>query len=98
MAQVMPLPLTISCSSISRLVLPFWYQLTRVVLDKIQKSPETVVCACVCVCVCVHVCVSLISASLSSVSTFGTGFSRRQSVGQLVSLSVWKVYCGKMAE
>jgi len=33
-AQLMPLPLTISCSSKSRLVLSFWYQLTWVVLDK----------------------------------------------------------------
>jgi len=34
MAHLMPLPLTISCSSKSRLVLPFWYQITRVVPDK----------------------------------------------------------------
>jgi len=34
MAQLMPLPLTVSCSSKSRLVLPFWYRLTRVVPDK----------------------------------------------------------------
>jgi len=30
----LPLPLTVSCSSKSRLVLPFWYWLTRIVLDK----------------------------------------------------------------
>ena len=30
MAQLMPLPLTISCSSKSRLVLPFWHRLTQV--------------------------------------------------------------------
>ena len=36
MAQLMSLPLTVSCSSKSRLVLPFWYRLTQVVLDKIQ--------------------------------------------------------------
>jgi len=36
MAQLMPLPLTISCPSKSRLVLPFWYRLTRVVLDTVQ--------------------------------------------------------------
>ena len=47
-AQQMPLPLTISCSSKSRLVLtclvlPFWYLLTRVVLDMFQKSSKTVV-------------------------------------------------------
>jgi len=40
MAQLMPLPLTISCSTKSRLVLPFWYRLTWVVPDKI----EAVVC------------------------------------------------------
>ena len=52
-AQQMPLPLTISCSSKSRLVLsflvlPFWYLLTRVDLDIFQTSSKTVVC-CVCV-------------------------------------------------
>jgi len=38
MAQLMPMPLTVSCSSKSRLVLvlPFWYQLPQVVPDKIQ--------------------------------------------------------------
>jgi len=36
MAQLMPLPLTISCSSKFRLVLPFWCRLTWVVPDKIQ--------------------------------------------------------------
>ena len=50
-AQQMPLPLTISCSSKSRLVLtflvlPFWYLLTRVDPD-IQTSSKTVVCVCV---------------------------------------------------
>ena len=53
--QRIPLPLTISCSSKSRLVLPFlvlpfWYLLTRVVLDIFQQSSKTVVCVCVCVC------------------------------------------------
>jgi len=33
-AQLMPLPLTISSSSKSRVVLPFWYLLTQVVPDK----------------------------------------------------------------
>ena len=37
----------------SRLVLPFWYQLTLVVPDKGPLS----VCVCVCVCVCVRACV-----------------------------------------
>jgi len=48
-AQLMPLPLTISCSSKSRLaltflVLPFWYLLTQVVPDIFQKSSKMVVC------------------------------------------------------
>ena len=36
MAELMPLPLTISCSSKTnpRLVLPFWYRLTWVVPDE----------------------------------------------------------------
>jgi len=38
MAHLMSLPLTISCSRKSRLVLPFWYRLTQVVLDKIQRG------------------------------------------------------------
>jgi len=51
MAQQMPLPLTISCSSKSRLILPswffpFWYLLTRVIPDKFQKSSKTIVCVC----------------------------------------------------
>ena len=55
-AQQMPLPLTISCSSKSRLVLTFlvlafWYLLTWVVPDILQKSSKTIVCVCV-VCVC----------------------------------------------
>ena len=33
MAQLMPLPLTVSCSSKSRLVVPFWYRLNQVVPD-----------------------------------------------------------------
>jgi len=43
MAQQMPLQLIISRSSKSRLVLPFWCQLTRVVPDKFQKSCKTIV-------------------------------------------------------
>ena len=34
MAQLTPLPLTVSCLVKSRLVLSFWYWLTRVVLEK----------------------------------------------------------------
>jgi len=42
MAQLMPLPLTVSIKS--RLVSPFWYRLTRVVPDKRLLN------SCVCVC------------------------------------------------
>ena len=38
MAQKMPLTLTVSCSSKSRLVLPFWYWLTQVVPDTVQGA------------------------------------------------------------
>jgi len=46
MAQLMPLPLTVSCFSKIQIGLPFRYWLTRVVLD---KGPLN---GCVCVCVC----------------------------------------------
>jgi len=60
-AQQMPLPLTISCSSKSRLVLtvlvlPFWYLLTQVVPDIFQKCSKTVVCVCVVFSVAYFVC------------------------------------------
>jgi len=48
MAQLMPLPFTISCSSKSRLVLSFWYRLTLVAPDKIQEGRKTAVCVCYC--------------------------------------------------
>jgi len=52
MAQLMALPLTISCSSKSRMVLPFmvlpfWCQLTWIIPDKIQEGHKMVVCVCV---------------------------------------------------
>jgi len=47
MAQLMPLPLTVSCFSKIQIGLLFWYRLTRVVPD---KGPLN---GCVCVCVCV---------------------------------------------
>ena len=34
MAQLMPLPLTVSCFSKIQIGLPFWYRLTQVVPDK----------------------------------------------------------------
>jgi len=47
MAQLMPLPLTISCSRKSRLILPFRCWPTRVVPDKIQEGHKTVAFVCV---------------------------------------------------
>jgi len=48
MACLMPMPLTISCSSKPRLVLPFRCRLTRVVPDEIQEGRKRL---------CVRVCV-----------------------------------------
>jgi len=39
MAQLMPLPLTVSCSNKSTLVLPFWYWLSQVVPDANLQMP-----------------------------------------------------------
>jgi len=41
----------------SRLVLPFWYQLTRVVPDKGPLNWCVCLCVCVCACACVRACV-----------------------------------------
>jgi len=51
LAQMMPLPLTVSCSNKIQIVFPFWYRLTWVVPD---KGPLNA-CAPACMCVCVHV-------------------------------------------
>jgi len=48
MAQQMPLPLTVSCFSKIQIGLPFWYRITRVVLDKRPLN----VCVCVCTLYC----------------------------------------------
>ena len=56
MAQLMPLPVTDSCLVKSRLVLPFWYRLTRVVPEKgpLNARARARARARVCVCVCVY--------------------------------------------
>ena len=54
----------------SRLVLPFWYRLTQVVLD---KGPLNV-CVCVCVCVCVFPKVSWVRKVWNSMVTQGWFF------------------------
>jgi len=49
-AQLMPLPLTVSCFSKIQIGLTFWYRLTRVVPDKGPFSG----CVCVCVLIVYH--------------------------------------------
>ena len=43
MAQLMPMPLTVSCFSKIQMVLPFWHRLTWVVPDKAIKRACTYV-------------------------------------------------------
>jgi len=45
-AQLMPLPLTVSCFSKIQIGLPFWYRLTRVVPDKGPLNGCVYVCVC----------------------------------------------------
>ena len=47
MAQLMPLPLIVSCFSKIQIGLPFWYRLTRVVPE---KGPLNGMCVCVWTC------------------------------------------------
>jgi len=49
MAQLVPLPLTVSCFSKILIGLPFWYWLTWVVLEKGPLNGYVCVCVCVCV-------------------------------------------------
>ena len=51
MAQLMPLPLMSLASVKSRLVSPFWYELTWVVPDTWPLNVRVCVCVYVCVCV-----------------------------------------------
>jgi len=44
MAQLMPLPLTVSCFSRIQIGLPFWYRLTWVVPDKGSLNARMCVC------------------------------------------------------
>jgi len=60
MAQLIPLPLTVSCYSKIQIGLPFWYRLTRVVLEKGAINGCVCVCVCACVRACVRVCVHMI--------------------------------------
>ena len=48
MAQLMLLPLTVSCFSKIQMVLPYWYQLTQVVPDKGPLNGCVYHCSMVC--------------------------------------------------
>ena len=62
MAQVMPLPLTVSC--FSKIQIGFTF-LVLAHLDSPGKGPLNVcVCVCVCVCACVRACVVLVCVIL----------------------------------
>ena len=65
MAQLMPLPLTVSCFSKIRIGFTFLVPLTRVVLD---KGPLNV-----CVCVCVSICIGSICSIVVVVVVAVTG-------------------------
>jgi len=89
MTQLMSLPLTISCSSESRLVLPSWYQLTRVVPDIIHQGHKTVVF--VRVHVHVSVCVCAIMNILEIPKVEASGFSQVgvSDLSFLSALTLW---------
>jgi len=65
-AQMMPLPLTVSCFSKIQIGLPFWYRLNHVVPD---KGPLN---GCVYVCVCVYTIANFIMQLTSIVETTTT--------------------------
>ena len=67
-AQLMPLPLTLFASVKSRLVLPLWYRLTRVVTDKGPLNG--------CVCVCVYLGYNM--AAKTSWHRYGTKLCHRR--------------------
>jgi len=69
MAQLMPLPLTVSCFSKIQIWLPFWYRLTPGSLG--QRAVKRVcVCVCVRVCACVRACVRVCVCVCFAVSAF----------------------------
>jgi len=71
MAQLMPLPLTVSCFSKIQIGLPFWYRLTRVVLEKGPLNGCVFVCQ---VCKHLHTYTGILKwcSTTSSICTMGT--------------------------
>jgi len=82
MAQLMPLPLTISCSSKSRLVLPSWFYLFGAGLPGWSRTEpkRAVKWLCVCVHVCVTCCVLVSKTCMLHVAVFNVGEYRRRVV------------------
>jgi len=63
MAQLMPLPLTVSCFSKIQIVLPFWYRLTRVEKELLNG------CVCLLLCICAQLFLNLASQVLKARET-----------------------------
>ena len=79
MAQLMPLPLTVSCFSKIQIGITFWYRLTWVVLD---KGPLN---GCVCLCMCVLLLLLLVTRK--RLMTLHVG------VGQIICISSKRDVC-----
>ena len=62
MAQLMPMPLTVSCFSKIQIGFTFWYRLTRVVPDKGPLNGCVCACCHACVCVLVILCLQCFDA------------------------------------
>jgi len=63
----------------------FWYQLTRVVLDKVQRAVKWLcMCACVCVCVCVCLNVNVNVLFVDIIIIFSTSLSISIASGALM--------------
>jgi len=82
MAQLMPLPLTVSCFSKIQIVITFWYWLTWVVPDKGLLN----VCVCVCVHACVRACLCVLSLAMSLSSSGSIAI-------HFVHPVLWKMSC-----
>ena len=95
MAQLMPLPLTVSCFSKIKMVLPFWYRPSRVVPDKGPLNGcmlATIRCS-GSVCSCASAVLAMwatVDCSCLSVSLSRAGFKRRGELGSCPAASTTK--------
>jgi len=79
-AQLMPLPLTVSCFSKIRIGLPFWFWLTRIVPDKGLLNGRVCVCVCVRARARVRACVSCVRACVCTVPVLNRLVGRSWSI------------------